>query len=76
MAAELHYLLFDQLKDIFSKVFSLVFIHTYSEITIITIKIIFCGSLEFVEVLHFSILHFLHFAFHNGMMTVYYFVIL
>ncbi len=43
MAAELHYLLllFDQLKDIFSQVFSLGFISTYYEITSITIKIPF-----------------------------------
>ncbi len=41
MPAELHYLLFDnwKLKDIFSQVFSIGFISTYSEITIITIQI-------------------------------------
>ncbi len=50
MAAELHYLFFDQLKYIFSQVlFSLGFIYTYSEKTIVTIKNIFCQICAFLE---------------------------
>ncbi len=56
MAAELHYLLFDQLKDIFSQIFSIGFISTYYEITIITIKNTFCQSSAFLELKSFSIM--------------------